>query len=179
MLTGVGISGIALLIAGRTEDHLIEITLTTIAAYASFLVAEHFHASGVIAALTAGLGCRQSWLNGHYRRRDRPYVEFFLGICRFPRELPDLHSHWNEHSQPAAAQTRNFTAVTAIVLVLFSRLASIYPLALLFRGSRWRLPMRYRHTLFGAGLGERSRSRLRWHSLSRCPSAASLSSPRS
>ena len=45
-----------------------------------------------------------------------------------------------------------FTAVTAIVLVLFSRLVSIYPLALLFRGSRWRLPMRYQHILFWGGL---------------------------
>ena len=29
-----------MLIAGRTEDHLVEITLTTVAAYGSFLVAE-------------------------------------------------------------------------------------------------------------------------------------------
>ncbi len=108
VLTGVGISGIALLIAGRTEDHLIEITLTTIAAYASFLVAEHFHASGVIAALTAGLVVGNLGSMGIIADEDRPYVEVFLGICRFPRELPDLHSHWNEHSQPAAAQTRNF-----------------------------------------------------------------------
>ncbi len=37
--------------AGRTNDPLVEITLTTIAAYASFLIAEHVHASGMISAL--------------------------------------------------------------------------------------------------------------------------------
>jgi len=36
---------------------MIEITLTTIAAYGSFLAAEHFHYSGVIATVTAGMLC--------------------------------------------------------------------------------------------------------------------------
>jgi monovalent cation:H+ antiporter, CPA1 family len=34
---------------------LVEITFTTIAAYGSFLVAEHFHFSSVLATITAGL----------------------------------------------------------------------------------------------------------------------------
>ena len=44
-----------MLLAGRTPDYLVEITFTTLAAYGSFFVAEHFHFSGVLAALTAGL----------------------------------------------------------------------------------------------------------------------------
>jgi CPA1 family monovalent cation:H+ antiporter len=40
-------AGAALLLTGRTEDHLIEITFTTVAAYGSFLLAEHFHLLGV------------------------------------------------------------------------------------------------------------------------------------
>jgi len=45
----------ALLLAGRTDDHLVEITVTTVAAYGSFLLAEHFGWSGVLATITAGL----------------------------------------------------------------------------------------------------------------------------
>ena len=37
------------------DDHLLEITLTTIAAYGAFLLAENFHVSPVIAVLAAGL----------------------------------------------------------------------------------------------------------------------------
>ena len=37
-----------LLLAGRTNDPLVEITLTTLAAYGSFLIAERLHASGVL-----------------------------------------------------------------------------------------------------------------------------------
>ena len=52
---GLAVSAAILLIAGRTDDPVIEITLTTIAAYGSFLIAEQVHASGIISALAAGL----------------------------------------------------------------------------------------------------------------------------
>ena len=45
----------ALLLTGRTDDHLVEITFTTVAAYGSFLLADHFGLSGVLAQITAGL----------------------------------------------------------------------------------------------------------------------------
>ncbi len=41
----------------QVDDPMIEITITTIAAYGSFLVAEQLHYSGVIAAVTAGMLC--------------------------------------------------------------------------------------------------------------------------
>jgi CPA1 family monovalent cation:H+ antiporter len=45
----------ALLLVGRTQDHLVEISFTTVAAYGSFLMAEQLHLSGVLATLAAGL----------------------------------------------------------------------------------------------------------------------------
>jgi monovalent cation:H+ antiporter, CPA1 family len=47
---------ISMLIA-RIDDPLVEITLTTIAAYGPFIVAEQLHASGVLATVTAGMLC--------------------------------------------------------------------------------------------------------------------------
>jgi len=43
-------------------------------------------------------------------------------------------------------------AAAAILLVLAGRGLSIYPLAALFRWSRWRLKPSYQHTLFWGGL---------------------------
>ena len=45
------------LVRTRLDDAAIEITLTTIAAYGSFALAEHFHLSGVIATVAAGVVC--------------------------------------------------------------------------------------------------------------------------
>jgi CPA1 family monovalent cation:H+ antiporter len=42
-------------ITALVDDHLIEITLTTILAYLSFIAAEHFEVSGVISVICAGL----------------------------------------------------------------------------------------------------------------------------
>jgi len=53
--TGVGLG--ASQIIKQVDDPMIEISLTTIAAYGSFLTAEHFHYSGVIAAVAAGMFC--------------------------------------------------------------------------------------------------------------------------
>jgi CPA1 family monovalent cation:H+ antiporter len=46
--------GVSRLIA-RIDDYLIEITLTTVLAYGSYLLAEQFHFSGVLAVVAAGL----------------------------------------------------------------------------------------------------------------------------
>lgn len=55
ILCGAVVALAALLLLGRTDDHLVEITFTTVAAYGSFLLADHFGLSGVLATITAGL----------------------------------------------------------------------------------------------------------------------------
>lgn len=44
-------------VINQVDDPMIEITLTTIAAYGSFVAAEYFHFSGVIATVVAGMLC--------------------------------------------------------------------------------------------------------------------------
>ena len=55
VIIGGAVASIFMFLAGRTPDYLVEITFTTLAAYGSFSIAEHFRCSGVLAALTAGL----------------------------------------------------------------------------------------------------------------------------
>ncbi|MEO6950852.1 MAG: sodium:proton antiporter [Polyangia bacterium] len=57
LLIGFAIGFAVSRIMRRVEDPMIEITLTTIAAYGSFVAAEGLGASGVIATATAGLVC--------------------------------------------------------------------------------------------------------------------------
>ena len=59
ILGGIGIGALvgfaAMLIAGRTNDHLVEIAMTVIAAFASFSIAQSFHTSGILSTLAAGM----------------------------------------------------------------------------------------------------------------------------
>ena len=151
-LIGLAASGAILLIVGRTDDPLVEITLTTIAAYASFLIAEHFHASGIIAALTAGLMIGNlGWsrvISAEGRERVRYAWEYFAFLANsFVFILIGI----NTANQPLR-DLGSVAAAAAIVLVLAGRALSIYPLAALFSTSRWRLPATYQHTLFWGGL---------------------------
>jgi CPA1 family monovalent cation:H+ antiporter len=56
-LIGTGVGLAVSQVIKQVDDPMIEITLTTIAAYGSFLVAEHFQYSGVIAVVAAGMFC--------------------------------------------------------------------------------------------------------------------------
>ena len=55
LAAGFGVGLIAVLIAGTSDDHLVETALTAVAAFGSFLIAEHFGASGVLATVAAGM----------------------------------------------------------------------------------------------------------------------------
>lgn len=54
---GVAIGLAAAILTRKIDDPMIEITLTTIAAYGSFVSAESLHSSGVIATVAAGMLC--------------------------------------------------------------------------------------------------------------------------
>lgn len=150
LMIGLGISGAILLVAGRTDDPLVEITLTTIAAYASFLLAEHFHASGIISALTAGLvigSAGDRFLSRSGRDRARWAWEYFAFLAN---SLVFILIGMNVANQPL--QQLGAVGAVAITLVLAGRALSIYPLAAAFRWSRWRLKPSFQHTLFWGGL---------------------------
>lgn len=55
LLLGLSLGYIVSRITAAIDDHLIEITLSTILAYGTYLVAEHMHVSGVVAVIAAGL----------------------------------------------------------------------------------------------------------------------------
>ena len=152
VLIGLAVSGLVLQIIGRTDDPLIEITLTAIAAYASFLTAEDLHASGIMSALAAGLlvgnlgQARALSSEGHQRVL---YAwEFFAFIAN---SVVFILIGINTANQPLR-ELGSLAAATAVVLVLAGRALSIYPLSALFMRSRWRLSAAYQHTLFWGGL---------------------------
>ena len=151
-LIGGGISGLILLLAGRTADHLVEITLTAVAAYGSFLLAEHFHASGVLASLTAGLVIGNLGRARALSDAGRPHV---LAAWEFFAFLANSFVFLLIGMQLAGVPISRLgwlTAGAAIMLVLVGRAVAVYPLAVLFRGSALKLPAGFQHVLFWGGL---------------------------
>lgn len=135
----------------RIEDAMIEITLTTIAAYGSFAVAERLHLSGVIATVVAGMLC------GNYGARTGmspstrlavesfwEYVAFALNsvvflLIGFEVRLGALLHAW----KPVLVAFVAVTAARAVVVSL---------VGLALRGTRERFPASWVAVLTWGGL---------------------------
>ncbi len=151
ILCGGIVAGLILLISGRTEDHLIEITFTTVAAYGSFLLAEHFGLSGVLATLTAGVIIGNFGSLGSISDRGRIAVESFWEYIAFAvNSLVFLLIGVREAS---ISFVHTLTpAIIAIALVLAGRALAVYFCCALFRRSGLAVATRDQHVLFWGGL---------------------------
>lgn len=151
ILCGALVGWVMLFLAGRTTDHLVEITFTTVAAYGSFMLAEHFQLSGVLATLTAGLMMGNIGPLGAISARGREAVESFWEYVAFvANSLIFLLIGIREEQQNFSALW--MVALLAIVLVLVGRAVAIYPTCLLFAGSRLKVSLRHQHVLVWGGL---------------------------
>jgi CPA1 family monovalent cation:H+ antiporter len=151
LFCGVVVTGGVLLLAWHTTDHLVEITLTTIAAYGSFLLAEHFHFSGVLAVITAGLLTANLSMLGPISDKGRETVEVFWEFAAFV-----VNSLIFMLIGIRIAQ-QNFdsawiTMLSAIGLVLLGRAISVYPVCMLFAHTPLRIEKAHQHILFWGGL---------------------------
>jgi CPA1 family monovalent cation:H+ antiporter len=151
VLVGAAVAGGLLLIAGRTDDHLVEITLTTIAAYGSFLFADRLGMSGVLASLTAGLmmGCL-GW-RGAISEEGRGHVTAFWTYVAFlANSIVFILIGGNEAHLPLRDYAA--AALIAAALVLVGRAVAVYPLSALVARTPLRLSLSYQHVLFWGGL---------------------------
>lgn len=148
---GIAVAGILLLLAGRTEDPLVEITFTTVIAYGSFLLAEHLHCSGVLATLTAGLMVGNLGSLGSISDQGRESVESFWEYIAFIANsfifiligIRESHENFGLVLLPIGV---------AIVVVIIGRAFAIYPLCALFARSTLRVKLTHQHALFWGGL---------------------------
>jgi len=150
LVGGLVASGLMIL-AGRTPDYLVEITFTTLAAYGSFFIAEHYRMSGVLAALTAGLvvgNFRSSALiTDAGRHALEPFWEYAAFVANSLIFLLIGAQEAQQHFKNLAAPV-----VLAVLLVTLGRAVAIYPLCALFSRSRLSVDRRQQHILFWGGL---------------------------
>jgi len=151
LLAGALVAGFILLLTHNTSDHLIELAFSTVAAYGSFLLAEQFHASGVLSTLTAGILIGNFGLPISYSDKGRSsLVDFWEFAAFISNSLIFLLIGLREAKE-------NYTnvwwpVIVAILVVTLSRAAAIYPLSLLFERSKLKIERNHQHILFWGGL---------------------------
>lgn len=148
---GLGVAGFLLLVAGRSDDHLVELTLTVLAAYGSFALAEQLHISGVLATLAAGM-LVGNWGRGRSLtpRGGEALVDFWDFAAFLSNSVIFLLIGGREAAQPLAAYA--WPAAIGIILALAGRAAAIYPVGALYGRTRLAMPASTHHLLFWGGL---------------------------
>ncbi len=157
ILAGVACAAVALAVTGRTSDHLIEGTLTALAAYGPFLLAQHFGCSGVLATISAGLVIGNfGVLAGDERSRiSSAGREFALALWEFIAFIANsiiflligiavAGIPFGELGLPALG--------VSICLVLLARALAVYPLALCLSRGHFAVSLREQHVLWWGGL---------------------------
>jgi monovalent cation:H+ antiporter, CPA1 family len=148
---GAAVAILVLVLAGRTEDHLVETTLTTVGAYGSFILAQHFQSSGVLATLTAGLILGNVGSLGPLSPKGKVAIESFWEYAAFVANsfvflLIGMNGTREKFSHVWSA------ALVAILLVMAGRAATVYLTILPFAHSSSRVTLRHQHLLFWGGL---------------------------
>ncbi|MEW5977332.1 MAG: Na+/H+ antiporter [Acidobacteriota bacterium] len=152
---GVAVGAIIGLVASTLtsyfDDHLLEITLTTIAAYGSFLLAEALHVSPVMAVLATGL------IIGNYGRQ--------VGMS--PTTQVAVNSFWEYAAfvvnslvflliglevQISDLLANNLSVSLAVLAMLAARLAAVYGLSWVTNRFAAPIPGPWQHILFWGGL---------------------------
>jgi len=148
---GLAVAAALLLIAGRSDDHLVELTLTVLAAYGAFGLAEKLGVSGVLATLAAGM-LIGNWGPGRSltERGGDAMIRFWDFAAFLANSIIFLLIGGREAAHPFGAYL--LPALAAILLALAGRAAAIYPLASLFAKGRLAIDGPTRHLLFWGGL---------------------------
>jgi len=151
LMIGAAVAGIILLFTHNTSDHLIELALSTVAAYGSFLIAEQFHASGVLSTLTAGILIGNFGLPVSYSDKGRAsLVDFWEFAAFISNSLIFLLIGIREATENYAGAL--WPVIIAIFVVTLGRAAAIYPLSALFNKSKLKIELKHQHILFWGGL---------------------------
>lgn len=138
-------------ITGYFDDHLLEITLTTIAAYGSFLLAESIHVSPVIAVVVAGI------VIGSYGRErgmspaTQVSVNAFWEYAAFVVNSLVFLLIGLEIQITTLAEKLQLVG-WAVAGMLVARIVAIYGLTPISNRFSERVPMAFQHVLFWGGL---------------------------
>ncbi|MCO5297403.1 MAG: sodium:proton antiporter [Fimbriimonadaceae bacterium] len=148
---GALVGGACLLLMGRTTDHLVEVTITTVAAFGAFLGAEHLHLSGVLATLVSGLILGNWGPLKALTARGRDDAETFWEFAAFVANSLVFLLMGTRLAQPDYALVW-VASLSGIGFVLLGRAVSVYAVCALFARTGKRVRGLHQHILFWGGL---------------------------
>lgn len=133
------------------DDHLVEIMLTTLAAFGSYLIASALHSSGVLAVVAAGMACGNVGARYGMTPTNRIAVESFWEYAVFAANSL-VFLLLGKEIELARLVSRAAPILIAWGALSLARAIVIYSVAALLKRTRERIPPRWPTVLFWGGL---------------------------
>lgn len=150
-LIGLVIGTVASRITREYDDHLIEVMLTTVVAFGSYLAAEYFHVSGVFAVVAASLVVGNYGMTKGMSSSSQVAVLSFWEYIAFAVNSAVFLLVGLEEAYITLGLTGLFV-LTSILSVLLGRAISVYGLGFLLNFGGYRAPASWRHLQVWSGL---------------------------
>jgi len=147
---GLGLGALTTRLLERLDDHLVQVMLTLVLVYCTFLLAEHLHLSGVIAVAVAGLAV------GNYGRPQasptpQTSVTLFWEIVAFlVNSVIFLLIGFELRPDQLMGDLLSIAVVFGVLLA--TRALLVYGLGALAHWRRQNLSRNWRHVIFWGGL---------------------------
>ncbi len=152
VLIGGFVGAVASMLVKQVNDKLIETALTVVVAYGSFVMAEHFHTSGVLSTVTAGVVLGNFGKGFGMQVRTRAAVEDFWEFMAFFSNTFVFLLVGLELDMPGLAADMGLIAI-AWAVVLLARASMVY---LSLPVGRWlgvtKVPTSWAHVMVWGGL---------------------------
>lgn len=148
---GAVIGYVASRITSAFDDHLLEITLTMVTAYGSYLIADYFHVSSIIAVVAAGI------VVGNYGSRTGMSVTTRLAVNSFWEYAAFLVNSLLflliglQVQLPLMLKHANLIGL-GVLAVFAARLLVVYGICPFVSTARLPIPDKWRHLMFWGGL---------------------------
>jgi CPA1 family monovalent cation:H+ antiporter len=151
VLCGIAVAAALLLFARPADDHLVELTLSVLAAYGSFALAEWLGVSAVLATMSAGMAVGNIGPGRALTERGGETMVRFWDFAAFlANSMIFLLIGTRAANQPFTAYLH--AAVIGTILAIVGRAIAIYPLSAVFARTRLAISGMTRHILFWGGL---------------------------
>jgi len=145
------VSYVIVRVTRHIDDPMIEITLTTIAAYASFVLAEDIHASGVIATVAAGLVLGTAARETAFAPQTRAAADAFWQYVAFALNSVVFLLIGFEVQPMTVVRTAGVVGIAFFVVIL-TRIIVVFGMTALLRGTTERLTMGWTSLIAWGGL---------------------------
>ncbi len=151
-LVGLIIGGLVSAVTRAIDDHLLEVTLTTLVAYGSFFIAEQFHLSGVLSTVCAGLVVGSLGAQFGMSPRTKRSVEDFWEYMAFLANS-FIFLLVGLEIEPAKLLSNAFLIVVGFAVMLAARAVVVYTITPISnRFAAVAVPVSWRHVMVWGGL---------------------------